>query len=134
MFKRELTNLEERLYDFLDFSDSILECDVSQKSWEKLREAMKRCKEDCKVKYGVINNGYSLHVELPFDVDKYMKRKQNNLLQDMKEDAAANKLGEFIVNQLGINLVSVDGIKVERQQDGQITDIHVSFIPAPKEA
>lgn len=134
MFKRELTNLEERLYDFLDFSDSILECDVSQKSWEKLREAMKRCKEDCKVKYGVINNGYSLHVELPFDVDKYMKRKQNNLLQDMKEDAAANKLGEFIVNQLGINLVSVDGIKVERQNDGQITDIHVSFIPAPKEA
>ena len=134
MFKRELTNLEERLYDFLDFADSTLEYDVSQKSWEKLREAMKRCKEDCKVKYGVINNGYSLHVELPFNVDKYMKQKPNNLLQDMKEDPAANKLGEFIVNQLGINLVSVDGIKVERQNDGQITDIHIAFIPAPKEA
>ncbi len=134
MFKRELTNLEERLYDFLDFADSILEYDVTQKSWGKLREAMKRCKEDCKVKYGVINNGYSLHVELPFDVDKYMKQKQNNLLQDMKEDAAANKLGEFIVNQLGINLVSVDGIKVERQKDGQITNIHIAFISAPKEA
>lgn len=134
MFKRELTNLEERLYDFLDFADSTLEYDVSQKSWEKLRDAMKRCKEDCKVKYGVINNGYSLHVELPFDVDKYMKQKQNNVLQDMKEDTAANKLGEFIVNQLGINLVSVDGIKVERQKDGQITDIHIAFIPAPKEA
>lgn len=132
MFKRELTNLEERLYGFLDFADGILEYDVSQKSLEKLREAMKRCKEDCKVKYGVINNGYSLHVELPFDADKYMKRKQSNLLQDMKEDAAANKLGEFIVNQLGINLVSVDSIKVERQHDGQITDIHVSFIPSPK--
>lgn len=131
MFKRELTNLEERLYDFLDFADSILEYPISQKSWEKLRDAMKRCKEDCKVKYGVINNGYSLHVELPFDVDKYMKRKQNNLLQDMKEDVAANKLGEFIVNQLGINLVSVDGIKVERQHDGQITDIHIAFIPSP---
>ena len=134
MYKRELTNLEERLYEFLDLADSTLEYDVSQKSWEKLREAMKQCKEDCKVKYGVINNGYSLHVELPFDVDKCMKRKQNNLLQDMKEDAAANKLGEFIVNQLGINLVSVEGIKVERQHDGQITDIHIAFIPAPKEA
>lgn len=91
MFKRELTNLEERLYDFLDFADGILEYDVSQKSWEKLREAMKRCKEDCKVKYGVINNGYSLHVELPFDVDKYMKQqeKKSSLLQDMKEDPAA---------------------------------------------
>lgn len=134
MFKRELSNLEERLYAFLDLADSTLEYDVSQKSWEKLREAMKRCKEDCTVKYGVINNGYSLHVELPFDVDKYMKQKQSNLIQDMKEDAAANKLGEFIVNQLGINLVSVDGIKVERQKDGQITDIHISFIPSPKEA
>ena len=134
MIKRELTNLEERLYDFLDYADGVLEYDVSQKSWERLREAMKKCKEDCKVKYGVINNGYSLHVELPFNVDKYMKQKPNNLLQDMKEDPAANKLGEFIVNQLGINLVSVDGIKVERQNDGQITDIHIAFIPAPKEA
>lgn len=134
MFKRELTNLEERLYNFLDLADSTLEYDVSQKAWKNLREAMKQCKEDCKVKYGVINNGYSLHVELPFDADKYMKRKQNNLMQDMEEDPAANKLGEFIVNQLGINLVSVDGIKVERQHDGQITDIHIAFIPAPKEA
>lgn len=134
MFKRELTNLEQRLYAFLDLADSTLEYDVSKMSWVNLREAMKRCKEDCTVKYGVINNGYSLHVELPFDVDKYMKQKQSNLMQDMKEDAAANKLGEFIVNQLGINLVSVDGIKVERQKDGQITDIHISFIPSPKEA
>lgn len=132
MIKRELTNLEERLYDFLDYADGVLEYDVSQKSWEKLREAMKKCKEDCKVKYGVINNGYSLHVELPFDVDKYMARekRRNNLLQDMKEDPAANKLGEFIVNQLGINLVSVDSIKVKRQDDNQITDIHISLIPA----
>lgn len=75
MFKRELTNLEQRLYAFLDLADSTLEYDVSQNSWVKLREAMKRCKEDCKVKYGVINNGYSLHVELPFDVDKCVKEK-----------------------------------------------------------
>lgn len=89
---------------------------------------MKRCKEYCKVKYGVINNGYSLHVELPFDVDKYMKQqeKKSSLIQDMKEDPAAKKLG--------ISLVSVNGIKVERQHDGQITDIHIAFIPAPKEA
>lgn len=84
MFKRELTNLEERLYDFLDFADSTLEYDATQKSWERLREEMKRCKEDCEVKYGVINNGYSLHVELPFEVDKYMEK--SNLLHDMKED------------------------------------------------
>ena len=131
MIKRELTNLEERLYDFLDYADGVLEYDVSQKSWERLREAMKKCKEDCKVKYGVINNGYSLHIELPFDVDKYMdkEKRRNSLLQDMKEDVAANHLAEFIVNRLGINLVSVDSIKVKRQEDNQITDIHISFIP-----
>ena len=55
MIKRELTNLEERLYDFLDYADGVLEYDVSQKSLERLREAMKKCKEDCKVKYGVIS-------------------------------------------------------------------------------
>lgn len=132
MIKRELTNLEERLYDFLDYADGVLEYDVSQKSWERLREAMKKCKEDCKVKYGVINNGYSLHVELPFDVDKYMDRekRRKSLLQDMKEDVATNQLAEFIVNRLGINLVSVDSIKVKRREDNQITDIHISFIPA----
>lgn len=51
-----------------------------------------------------------------------------------KIDLVEKLLGEFIVNQLGINLVSVDDIKVERQQDGQITDIHIAFIPSPKEA
>jgi hypothetical protein len=57
-------------------------------------------------------------------------KKPNNLMQDMKEDPASNKLGEFIVNQLGINLVSVDTIKVKRQDDNQITEINISFIPA----
>lgn len=132
MIKRELSNLEERLYDFLDYADGVLEHDVSQKTWEILREAMKKCKEDCMVKYGVINNGYSLHVELPFDVNKYKDKEKRgkSLLQDMKEDAVVNHIAEFIVNRLGINLVSVDSIKVKRQDDKQITDIHISFIPA----
>lgn len=34
---------------------------------------MRGCKEDCKTSYGVVNNGYSLHIELPFDVVKAMR-------------------------------------------------------------
>lgn len=63
-----------------------------------------------------------------------MDNKNNHsVLQDMESDPAVNKLGEFIVNQLGINLVAVESIYVDRQEDGQITDIHIAFIPQPAE-
>ena len=71
--ERELTALEYRLYKFLDDMDFHLEYEPTKERWEKMRDKMKRCKEDCKVEYGVVNNGYSLHIELPFDADKAMK-------------------------------------------------------------
>ena len=49
---------------------------------------------------------------------------------DLVTDPVASKISEFMVNQLGINLVSVDSIKVDRLSDGQITDIHISLIPS----
>ena len=75
MIERELTGLEQRLYKFLDDIDSIVEYDATPERWERIREKMKKCKEDCKVSYGVINNGYSLHIELPFDIEKYVQEK-----------------------------------------------------------
>lgn len=39
------------------------------------------------------------------------------------------KIEEFIVNVLGINLVSVKSIDVEKQNDGQIKSINIEFIP-----
>ena len=71
--ERELTTLEQRLYKFLDDMDFHLEYEPTKERWEKMRDKMKKCKVDCKVKYGVVSNGYSLHIELPFDIDKYMK-------------------------------------------------------------
>lgn len=71
--ERELTALEHRLYKFLDDMDSYLEYEPTKERWEKMCEKMKRCKEDCQVQYGVVNNGYSLHIELPFDVEKLMR-------------------------------------------------------------
>lgn len=74
--ERELTALEHRLYKFLDDMDSCLEYEPTKERWEKMREKMKKCKEDCQVQYGVVNNGYSLHIELPFDVDRWMREHQ----------------------------------------------------------
>lgn len=53
-----------------------------------------------------------------------------NVLDDMNHDEAAEMTGHFIVNQLGINLCSVDRIKVFRQDDRQIKKIVINFIPA----
>lgn len=55
---------------------------------------------------------------------------KNNVINDMNKDNAANEIGLFIVNRLGINLCSVDSIKVTRQEDGQIKEIHVKLIPS----
>lgn len=68
--ERELSALEHRLYKFLDDMDTHLEYEPTKEMWEKMRNKMEKCKEDCKVVYGVVNNGYSLHIELPFDCEK----------------------------------------------------------------
>ena len=73
MLKRELTCLERHLYKFLDNMDFHLEFEPTKERWEFMRKKMEQCKRDCKVNYGVISNGYSLHIELPFDVNKAMK-------------------------------------------------------------
>ena len=53
-----------------------------------------------------------------------------NVLDDMNNDNVAEMTGHFIVNRLGINLCSVDRIKVFRQADRQIKKIVINFIPA----
>lgn len=72
--ERELTGLELRLYKFLDDMDTHLEYEPSPERWKLMRDKMKKCKQDCMVEFGVINNGYSLHIELPFDVDKHTRK------------------------------------------------------------
>ena len=79
--ERELTGLEQRLYKFLDDIDDIVEFDCTPGRWELIRDKMRRCKEDCMVMYGVINNGYSLHIKLPFDVNQHMR----NAMDEMRK-------------------------------------------------
>ena len=44
-------------------------------------------------------------------------------------DEIIQLIEQFIVNELGINLCSVKEIKVNRQDDKQITDIYIEFTP-----
>lgn len=51
-------------------------------------------------------------------------------LEELKKGGLTeNELLQFIPNNLGINLVAVDDIKVVRQEDGQLVSFHVDFIP-----
>lgn len=51
-------------------------------------------------------------------------------LYDFNETPTTEELIEqFIVNQLGINLCSVKGILIERQDDNQIKQIIIDFKP-----
>ena len=49
-----------------------------------------------------------------------------------QKDKAEDIISCFIVNQLGINLVAVKDIQVDRQPDGQIKQIKIDFIPDNK--
>ena len=52
-------------------------------------------------------------------------------LYDFNETPTTEELiEEFIVNQLGINLCSVKGITIDRQDDQQIKKIVIDFKPA----
>ena len=64
---RELSALELRLYKFLDDVDSATEFDYTPDRWAKICRMVSKCKDDCKVQFGVVNNGYSLHIHLPFE-------------------------------------------------------------------
>ena len=43
---------------------------------------------------------------------------------------AEDLISTFIVNQLGINLCAVKSINIDRQEDGQIKEIKIEFIPS----
>ena len=60
------------------------------------------------------------------------KNKQNDydLIAEIEKDKLVEDVASLIVNRWGINLCSVESIVINRQADGQLTDMHVQFIPA----
>ena len=62
------------------------------------------------------------------------KNKQNDydLIAEIEKDKLVEDVAGLIVNRWGINLCSVESIVINRQADGQLTDLHVEFIPNPE--
>lgn len=54
----------------------------------------------------------------------------NERFNELIKDETSKTILEFIPNELGINLCSVDDVIIVRQKDGQIKEICISFIPA----
>ena len=63
------------------------------------------------------------------DIDDITEDEVKKLDPPKQKDKAEDIISCFIVNQLGINLVAVKDIQVDRQPDGQIKQIKIDFIP-----
>lgn len=61
-----------------------------------------------------------------------MKNKDDDLMRTIRKDKLADDVASLIVNRWGINLCSVKSIVINRQPDGQLTNLHVEFIPNPE--
>lgn len=55
--------------------------------------------------------------------------KFNSLVETIRRDHAASDIANLITNKWGINLCSVESIDVTRNEFGELTDLHVKFIP-----
>lgn len=63
--------------------------------------------------------------------EKEITDKLGDLVLNYSRHSSVEELiSEFIVNRLGINLCSVKSINVDRQEDGQIREIKIEFIPS----
>ena len=66
------------------------------------------------------------------DIDDITEDEVKKQDPSKQKDKAEDIISTFIVNQLGINLVAVKDIQVDRQPDGQIKQIKIDFIPDNK--
>lgn len=55
------------------------------------------------------------------------------IVKRLQKDDVGKQIMDFIPNNLGINLCSVENISVCRQKNGEITKIIIDFIPEEPE-
>ena len=76
------------------------------------------------------NTGHPDYLALAKE-EKEITDKLGDLVLDYSGPFSAEELiATFIVNQLGINLCAVKSINIDRQEDGQIKEIKIEFIPS----
>ncbi len=54
-------------------------------------------------------------------------------IKNLEKNETARRLMNFLPNELGVNLSSVKDIIINRQEDGQIKNIEIIFIPKNNE-
>lgn len=76
------------------------------------------------------NTGCDEYLALAKEEEEITDKLGDLVLNYSRHSSVEGLISTFIVNQLGINLCSVKSIIVDRQEDGQIREIKIEFIPA----
>ena len=78
------------------------------------------------------NTGHPDYLALANEEKEIIDKLGDLILNHTDPFSTKNIISTFIVNQLGINLCAVKSINIDRQEDGQIKEIKIEFIPDNK--
>ena len=76
------------------------------------------------------NTGCDDYLTLAKEEKEIIDKLGDLILNHSDPFSTKNIISTFIVNQLGINLCAVKSINIDRQEDGQIKEIKIEFIPS----
>jgi hypothetical protein len=76
------------------------------------------------------NTGHPDYIALAASEQALMKVLGESFIDYFGPFKTEDLISTFIVNQLGINLCAVKSINIDRQEDGQIKEIKIEFIPS----
>ena len=76
------------------------------------------------------NTGCDDYLALAKEEKEIIDKLGDLILNHSDPFSTKNIISTFIVNQLGINLCAVKSINIDRQEDGQIKEIKIEFIPS----
>lgn len=76
------------------------------------------------------NTGCNEYLALANEEKEIIDKLGDLILNHSDPFSTKNIISTFIVNQLGINLCAVKSINIDRQEDGQIKEIKIEFIPS----
>ena len=76
------------------------------------------------------NTGCDKYLALAKEEKEIIDKLGDLILNHTDSFSTKNIISTFIVNQLGINLCAVKSINIDRQEDGQIKEIKIEFIPS----
>ena len=76
------------------------------------------------------NTGHPDYLALANEENEIIDKLGDLILNHTDPFPTKDIISTFIVNQLGINICAVKSINIDRQEDGQIKEIRIEFIPS----